>query len=106
MQSLTGLPQGSIIILATMAFAGFAWTAGTPREPAQKCDDVRVIQYFAVPEPTPLIQTPPLGWPVLERQRAVEVDNTPTATVAADKQDDAGESPRRHYRRHHWRRRR
>lgn len=102
--SLTGLPQSAVILFATMGFASVAWQAGIPREPAPKCDDVRVVQYFAIPEPAPLIQTPPLGWPVTERQRAY--DAPPAVEKASAKEDDADEPPRRHHYRHrrrHWR---
>jgi hypothetical protein len=99
--SLTGLPQSAVIVTATAAFAAFAWTNGSPREPAPACDPIRIVQYLPIPEPTPLIRTPPLGWPVLERQRA---DDAPTVEKVVAKDDDA-EAPRRHHYRRHWRRR-
>jgi len=101
-----GLPQASLIISATVVFASLAWSAGMVNTPQTKCSEtVEVVQYFPLPEPAPLIQTPPLGWPVLERQRADDVDQTPTATIAAEKDDSAEQQPRRHHRRHrrHWR---
>lgn len=103
MSSLTGLPQSSVILFATIAFAAVAWNAGMPREPEISCaDDPTIIRYLPVPEPAPLIQKPPLDWPLQERQR-IET-NDPTLVVAENKQD-AEESAPSLRRRRHWRRR-
>jgi hypothetical protein len=100
MNGFTGVPQGGIMIGATLVFAAFAWQAGMPKEPEQQCDSLRVIQYLPQIEPSPLIQTPPLGWPIAERARADDAE-----PVADKEQDVAEETPRRHrrYHRHRWR---
>ena len=97
-----GVPQASVILMATIAFASVAWQAGmvsTP--PLTACEHVQVVQYLPMIEPAPLIQSPPLGWPVLDRQRA---DDAPIVEQTVAKDDDADEALRRH-RRRRWRRR-
>lgn len=98
-----GIPQATVIIGATLAFAGLAWHLGMI-EPHTHCPQTtEVIRYFPAPEVRVVMPPVPLNWPVEERQRA---DDTPAVEQASAKEDDAEEQPRRrHYRhrRHRWR---
>lgn len=94
--------DGGVIIGATIALAAFAWHAGVIATPLPKCEQVRVVEYFALPEPAPLIKTPPLGWPVEDRMLEQRDEPVVEKAVAKD-EPSADERPRRHYRRH-WRR--
>jgi hypothetical protein len=100
-----GLPQAAVILGATVIFASFAWSAGMVRPVETKCaESVQVVEYLPLPALEPIIPTPPLGWPVLDRQRA---DDTPPAAQPVAEKDVADSEPRRRHRwrRHYWRRR-
>lgn len=103
MSSLTGIPQGSLLIGATLAFAGVAWNAALVSQPAECPATTEIIKYFPAPEVRVVMPPVPLNWPVEERHRA---DDTPAAEPAVAKDDSAEDQPRRRYRKHHhhWRR--
>jgi len=90
------MKEGAIIVGATIAFAAFAWSAGTPREPPQECSEPEVIRFLPMPEVTPLVRPQPFyDWPILDRQR-IEIEPEIVHRVAET--DSAEYHPRRHRR--------
>ena len=94
------MKEAGVIIGATLGFASIAWHAGMVNTPPPACDAIRIVSYLPIPEPTPLMKTPPLGWPI--EDRALEPRHE---EPEAQTEDDAEEKPRRHFRhrRHRWR---
>jgi hypothetical protein len=89
--------------LVTIGFGFIVWATEPAYErPGCVSTEPQVIRYLPMPEPAPLVQSPPLGWPVAER--AISIPDEPKAEPAAAVEQPVEEAePRRH--RHHWRRR-
>lgn len=90
------MKEAALILLATVAFAGVAFTSGRPAPEAHCPETIEVVRYLDQPEIQPLYPPPRLlpvneiGPPKVEAEPVVE------------------EEPERHHRRHrrHHRRRR
>lgn len=94
------MKEGGVIIAATIAFLTLTWQVGMVETPPPACEDVRIVSYLPIPEPEPLMKTPPLGWPIEDRARPSH-DEPKVQEATVEEREDP--TPRR---RHHWRRRR
>jgi hypothetical protein len=92
---MNGLPQGAVIVGATVAFAAIAFSASTPAYGPVSCPATPVvIRYLHTVEPAPIMPERGWQWPVMERM-------SPEPEVAAAEPDEAEPVERaRHVERH------